>query len=142
MDEGEAAAQHHGNCSTCDALMLPELVRVHSARGARDIALVAVEKLEAIALDSCSLAWTAMAKQARGRYLKAVGDQEAAGVVLCEAEEAYATYGDVYEAARCRLARSQVVSTPKLASDLESSARKTLTRLGVLRIEGESTGSF
>lgn len=134
LEQGHDEARRHGNCVTCTALLLPESVRVHLAMGRHDAARKAADELEALSETYGSRAWLAMSRHARGRCLLASGDLAGAEAALQEAEEAYADYGDVYEAARCRMARAQAASDPEVAVP----ARETLTRLGAERVEDES----
>jgi tetratricopeptide (TPR) repeat protein len=130
IQEGRDEAERHGNCLTCSALLLPESVRVQLAHARFPDALVDVERLEQIAAEYGSKAWTAMAKQARGRYLLATGDLEGAGPALLGAEEAYAAYGHIYEAARCQALRARVAADQDEARALDEAARRTMTALG------------
>lgn len=134
LEQGHDEARRHGNCVTCSALLLPESVRVHLAMERLEAAHRAADQLETRAETYESRAWLAMSRHARGRCLLASGDLAGAEAALKEAEEAYADYGDVYEAARCRLARAQAASDPEVAVP----ARETLKRLGIDGIEGET----
>ena len=134
---GHNEVQRHGNCVTCNGLLLPESVRVHLAMGRHDRAQEAAARLEATADKYGSRAWVAMARHARGRCLLATGELAKAETTLKEAEEAYAEYGDLYEAARCRVARALAISEPERQSEVAAPARETLKRLGTERVEGE-----
>lgn len=139
LEQGHEEARRHGNCVTCSGLLLPESVRVHLAMGRYEAAGEAADKLEAMAQIYGSRAWLAMSRHARGRRLLAMGDCVGAEAALKEAEEAYTDYGDLYEAARCRIARSHAVADPKQQAELAALAHDTLKRLGAERIEGESS---
>jgi ATP/maltotriose-dependent transcriptional regulator MalT len=75
LAEGMATARRHGNCLTCNALLLPEAVRVDLARGDLDAADGSAKELEAIAAKFGSRAWVAMACQARARVDAARGER-------------------------------------------------------------------
>ena len=137
LEQGHDEARRHGNCVTCNGLLLPESVRVHLAMGRHQAAHEDADKLEAIAATYESRLWSAMARHARGRCLLASGELAGADAALKEAEEAYADYGDVYEAARCRVARALAISDPERQSEVVAPARETLKRLGTERVEGE-----
>jgi Tfp pilus assembly protein PilF len=138
MELGLETAHRHGNCVTCNALILPESVQVHLAQKRWDDALKDVEALEATAGRFESLAWTAMAKQARGRYLVCTGEVQGGAENLKEAEEAYTEYGNLYEAARCRLARAQQATSEQEKRELQLSAEHALREIGPGFVEGES----
>ena len=137
LEQGHHEVQRHGNCFTCNGLLLPESVRVHLAMGRHDRAQEAAARLEATADKYKSRAWVAMARHARGRCQLATGELAKAETTLKEAEEAYAEYGDVYEAARCRIARALAISEPERQSEVAAPARETLKRLGTEHVEGE-----
>jgi len=133
LEQGHEEARRHGNCVTCNGLLLPESVRVHLARGRHEAAREAADKLASLAEIYGSRVWLAMSRQARGRCLLASGDRTGAEAALKEAEDAYAEYGDVYEAARCRIARAEAASDPEVAAP----ARERLKRIGAEHLEGE-----
>jgi tetratricopeptide (TPR) repeat protein len=133
LEQGQEEARRHGNCVTCSGLLLPESVRVHLAAGRHPAAREAADALQATAELYRSRAWVAMSRHARGRCLLASGDRAGAEDALKEAETAYAGYGDVYEVARCGVARAHAASDPELAAP----ARRILKRLGIDHVEGE-----
>jgi len=141
LEQGHDEARRHGNCVTCNGLLLRESVResvrVHLAMGRHEAAHEDADKLEVIAGTYESRLWSAMARHARGRCLLAGGELAGTNAALKEAEEAYAEYGDVYEAARCRVARALAISEPERQSEVVAPARETLKRLGTERVEGE-----
>ena len=137
LEQGHEEARRHGNCVTCSGLLLPESVRVNLAVGRLEAAREDANKLETLAETFGSRLWSAMARHARGRCLLADGDLAEAEAVLKKAEDAYADYGDVYEAARCRIARSLAVSDPERRAEVAAPARETLSRLGTEHVEGE-----
>jgi tetratricopeptide (TPR) repeat protein len=140
MQQGLAVARRHGNCITCNALILPESVQVHLGLGRYDEALEDVRALEETAGRYRSLAWVAMARQARGRHQAATGHADDAAQTFAAAEHAYAEYGNSYEAVRCRFARARVSSSAEEADRLWQSAQLKLHELGTTFIEGEATG--
>jgi tetratricopeptide (TPR) repeat protein len=140
MQHGLAVARRHGNCLTCNALILPESVQVHLGKGRLEEALQDVRVLEETADRFGSLAWVAMARQARGRYQVANDERDAARETFAAAESAYAEYGNRYEAVRCRLARAQVTADEAERERLWQSAQSALTELGSNFVEGQALG--
>lgn len=138
---GRVAAERHGRCVSCNALLLPEAVRVDLARGRTDQAERAVEQLETLADKYRSQAWTSMARHARGRHRLAQKDLPRARAALLDAEAAYRGYGDVYELARCQVARALATEGPE-AAQLDREAREALSALGSPFVEGEAAGAI
>lgn len=137
LEQGHEEARRHGNCVTCSGLLLPESVRVHLAMGRHQAGRDAAEELEGLADTFGSRLWGAMARHARGRCLLADGDLAEAEAVLKEAEDAFAHYGDLYEATRCRVARSMAIPEPQRREEVAAPARETLARFGTDYVEGE-----
>jgi tetratricopeptide (TPR) repeat protein len=134
MQRGHEEADAHGDCVTCAALILPESVRVYITQGQHEAARRDVERLDAIAEKYGSRAWVAMAHQAHGRYLAAFGESDDACDALTRAQQAFAAYGDSYEALRCQAARAALVG-----DDAELAAtRAALADLGSGGLEGEA----
>lgn len=100
MRHGEVTAERHGHCVTCNALLLPEAVRVRIAMGDLIAARAAAGELESIARDFASAAWRAMARQASGRLAAAQHDPAAAMAAFEEAADAYRACNAPYDAAR------------------------------------------
>lgn len=100
MRHGEVTAKRHGHCVTCNALLLPEAVRVRIASGDLAGAQGNAGELEAIARDFGSAAWRAMARQATGRVAAAQSNWDAAAAAFLESAEAYRLVSAPYEAAR------------------------------------------
>ena len=101
LETGLATAVRHGHCLTCNALLLPEAVRVALASDRMAEADRFASDLEAIALKFGSHAWRAMAKQARGRVQAARGEGALARATLAEAASLYEAIGAPYDVARC-----------------------------------------
>jgi ATP/maltotriose-dependent transcriptional regulator MalT len=135
--EAESYAKRHGQCLTCNALVLPEAVRAHVAAGRIGAASARASELEEIASRYGSRAWTAMSRQARARVLEAEGDRARARVVFAEAAAAYDAFGAAYDAARCRLgeARALAPDDPTRAELVLKEARAVITALGAAGIE-------
>lgn len=104
--EGLEAAARHGHCVTCNALLLPEAVRVRLANDDVDAAERHAGDLAHIARRFQSRAWRAMAAQARGRVLLARREGKPALEHLEEARLAFLDVDQAYEASRCRLAEA------------------------------------
>jgi DNA-binding SARP family transcriptional activator/tetratricopeptide (TPR) repeat protein len=143
LDEGLAEAARHGHCATCNALLLPEAVRVELAWGDAAAAERYAARLEEVAARFGSRAWTAMAEQARGRVLGARGDVEKAVLALERAGKTYTEIGFPYEAARCALLESTLLESgsPKnksaraRAAAVAEEAKRAFATLGAAGVE-------
>ncbi len=135
LEQGLALGRQHGNCSTCDALLLPVAVSLRIAQGD----LVAAEEfcgqLDKAAKNYGSRTWLAMAGQARGELAAAQGDFENAVVNYIEAQEGFEIAGYDYEVARCLEAlanarqRRNLANDTKLALDAQRDANQIFRRL-------------
>lgn len=139
LEEGLAEVARHGHCSTCNALLLPEAVRVELAfEHLREAEQHAVQ-LERVAERFGSRAWTAMARCARGRVLAARGEQPAALAALEAAGKDFAELGHAYEAARVLLLRSRLKAAlpgdEAAARQLAEQAAAALAALGATTLE-------
>jgi predicted negative regulator of RcsB-dependent stress response len=94
----------HGNCATCNALVLPAAISLRIAQGATQQAEKFCQQLEQAADEYASHIWVAMARQSRGEILAAQNESEEAVKSYEEAYKAYQAAGHEYEAARCLLA--------------------------------------
>jgi predicted negative regulator of RcsB-dependent stress response len=137
LEEGLAEAARHGHCATCNALLLPEAVRVELAWDHIDQAERYAERLCDVAERFGSRTWTAMAEHARGRVLAARGETDGAFDALERARQAYGEVGFPYEAARCVMAQSRLLETaPRRgkasarSTALADEARRTFATLG------------
>ena len=139
LQEGLAEAARHGHCATCNALLLPEAVRVELAFGNVREAEAYAKTLEDVAERFGSRAWTAMATHARGRVLAARGEADAAFDAFERARGAFEEAGSPYEAARCVMAQSRLLEkkakTKTRASTLADAARGVLASLGAADLE-------
>jgi hypothetical protein len=98
LREASALAARHGECAVCAALFLPELVRLHLARGRVPDAAASAGELEALAARHGGRGLGAVASASRGRVLLAEGRaEEARGVLLAAGR----LHDAIYEAARC-----------------------------------------
>ncbi len=138
LEEGLYAAKRHGHCVTCNALLLPEAVRVSLAH--EDVAAAAAyaTELEKIASGFSSALWSAMAGHARGRVLLAQRKHKQAADCLETARRSYEALGQDYERARCQRDLADALSRRKgeqfraRANDLEADTRAILTTLGAV----------
>jgi tetratricopeptide (TPR) repeat protein len=132
LSEGLEAQRRHGDCVTCNALLLPEVVRAEIALGRVDAAEASCARLQRIAADFDSQVWTAMAAQAQGRVLLARGHRQPAFDALERARSAYAEVAQPYEVARCLAAQAVCVagSDPAAARGLDDQARTLFASLG------------
>ena len=138
MRHGELAAKRHGHCVTCNALLLPEAVRVRIASGDRAGAAVNAEELESIARDFGSRAWRAMARQASGRVAAAARDWPAAADAFTESADAYRASGAPYETARSLRCAAEALRhiDPSRAAAAEAEATELLRAVGAPGVEG------
>jgi tetratricopeptide (TPR) repeat protein len=119
LEQGLALGQHHGNCSTCDALLLPVAVSLRTAQGDLVAAEEFCHKLDKAANDYGSRTWVAMAQQARGELAAALGDLEDAIINYVEAHRGFEIAGYDYEAARCLEALANVRNRRDQADDVK-----------------------
>lgn len=133
---GLAMGERHGNCATCDALLLPVAVSVRVAQGDLAAAEAFCQQLEHAAERYASRAWVAMARQSRGELAAAQGDLERALACYSEAHAAYTTAGNTYEAARCLAATAELRLAHCAPGDTEAAraaheeAQQAFARLG------------
>jgi predicted negative regulator of RcsB-dependent stress response len=105
---GLAMSQRHGNCATCNALLLPAAVSLRIAQGETQQAEQFCEELDAAAEKYASKMWVAMAKQARGELLASQNHMEEAQKRFQEAYDRYQSAGHKYEAAVCLQAMAEL----------------------------------
>jgi ATP/maltotriose-dependent transcriptional regulator MalT len=129
LREGLDAARRHGHCVTCNALVLPEAVRVELELGNTEAASEHAHELEETAASFESAAWLAMSSQARARVLLARGEHDAAADKFTAARDGFASVDQPYEAARCELGRIRSVRGD------EAAARATFASLGAAGVE-------
>jgi len=98
---GLEMSRRHGNCATCDALLLPAAVSLCVLQRRLEQAEEFCRQLEEAADQYASRMWVAMARQARGELLSAQNRLEEALEKYEEAYRAYQAAGHDYEAARC-----------------------------------------
>lgn len=133
---GLAMGERHGNCATCDSLLLPAAVSVHVAQGNLAAAETFCRQLEAAAEEYASRTWVAMARQTRGELAAAEGNLDEALACYTEAHEAFEVADNVYKAACCRAATAELLETRGAPGDAEAAtrargeARQVLERLG------------
>ncbi|MFL5261632.1 MAG: transcriptional regulator, partial [Anaeromyxobacteraceae bacterium] len=101
LREASALSARHGACAVCAALFLPELARVHLARGRVADAAACAADLEDIAARHGGRGLGAVACAARGRVLLAEGRTGEGRAVLLAAARLHDDGGARYEAARC-----------------------------------------
>ena len=136
LEEGLFEAKRHGHCVTCNALLLPEAVRVALATEDIKAARRYANELEEIASDFESEAWVAMASHGTGRVLLAERKSKQAVEKLERARNAYQNIGQGYERARSQLDLAKAVSMSNakgqkaLAKQLEAEAHEILRELG------------
>ncbi|MDX1600479.1 MAG: hypothetical protein R3191_03080 [Anaerolineales bacterium] len=136
LERGLTMGERHGNCSTCDALLLPVAVSLRLAQDRVTEAGEFAEELRQAAEEYASRVWRAMSNRAQGELKIACGEPEAAIGSLERAQELYEHTGNTYEAARsqvllaeARRLRDQPGDEQQAAEEL-SSAQESLERLG------------
>ncbi len=107
---GLAMSERHGNCATCDALLLPIAVSVRVAQNDLAGAALFSDRLDTAAEEYGSQMWRAMAHQSRAELLAAQGNMEKAVLYYENAHRDFLEAGNQYEAGRCleTLARLRV----------------------------------
>jgi ATP/maltotriose-dependent transcriptional regulator MalT len=133
LANGMEMARRHGDCVTCSALLLPEVVRAHIALGQLEAADASCEQLQRTAADFDSRVWDAMALQCRGRVLLTRGDTVAAAEVLARAARSYETAEQPYEVARCLALQARCADAGAAAAGAR--ARDLLAELGAAGLE-------
>jgi ATP/maltotriose-dependent transcriptional regulator MalT len=131
---GDEVARRHGHCVTCNALLLPEAVRVCLSTGRADEAEQHAFALEAAARQIGGRAWSAMATLARGRLEAHRGDRTAARGSLERSRKVFLEMEDEYDAARCLLLQAQLGGAA--ANGLNSEAEAAFARLGAAPRDG------
>ena len=116
-------SERHGNCTTCNALLLPVAVSVRVAQGRLESAGEFCRKLESAASDYGSRTWVAMACQAQGELATARGEYNAALLAFDEAIHNFRQAAFDYEAARCLTAAADVRSRRAAPGDAEKAAQ-------------------
>jgi len=105
---GLTMSERHGNCTTCDALLLPVAVSVRVAQDELAEAAEFCRRLEQEAAGYGSQTWIAMARKARGELAAARGEHDAALEAFDKAIRGFRQAGFDYEAARCLSAAADV----------------------------------
>jgi predicted negative regulator of RcsB-dependent stress response len=108
LELGMAMSARHGNCTICDALLLPAAVSVRVAQDDLAAAETFCRQLDVAAEQYASRMWVAMARQARGELAAAQGAIDAAIVCYDEAYAAYTAANNAYAAAHCLAAATHV----------------------------------
>lgn len=116
-------SERHGNCATCDALLLPVAVSVRVAQGELAAAAEFCRQLEEAAADYGSRTWVAMACQAQGEVAAARGEYDVALEAFKEAIEGFRQAAFDYEAARCLSAAADVRRQRSAPGDREEAAQ-------------------
>jgi len=132
---GLAMGERHGNCATCDSLLIPAAVGVRVAQ--RDFAAAEAfcRKMDEAAEKYASRVWIAMARQSRGELAAARGDIDEALAHYTEAHAAYSAAGNEYEAARCLEVmadlrrRRSAAGDAQIAQSAQAEARSIFERL-------------
>ena len=105
---GLSMSERHGNCSTCDALLLPVAVSVRAAQNDLEQAELFSQRLDAASNEYGSQMWRAMADQSRAELLSAQGKIEDAIACYKDAQRGFLEAGNRYEATRCEEAQEKL----------------------------------
>lgn len=119
---GLKTSQRHGNCSTCDALLLPVAASVHLAQGNLEAATDFCRRLHEAAADYGSRTWIAMARQVQGAVAAERGAHDEAIRAYSRATRGFRQAGFDYEAARCQSAVSELWAQRGAPGDKEKAA--------------------
>jgi predicted negative regulator of RcsB-dependent stress response len=117
LNLGLAMSKRHGNCTTCDALLLPIAVSTRVAQGAFARAEDFCRQLDMAADQYGGHTWMAMAQQARGELAAAQDRLKEAISHYTAAYEAFKLAAHRYEAARCL---SAIATNHRKCGDLEN----------------------
>jgi tetratricopeptide (TPR) repeat protein len=127
LELGLAMSARHGNCTICDALLLPAAVSVRVAQGDLAAAETFCRQLDAAAEQYASRMWVAMAR----------GDIDAALRAYAEAQTGFAATAHAYESARCLATAATLRLRRGTPDDLElvgaaqAEAQRIFDQLGV-----------
>ena len=108
LNLGLTMSERHGNCSTCNALLLPAAVSVRIAQGDLDQAEMFSRRLETAAQEYGSQMWKAMADQSRAELFAAQGDTETSIRYYERARKGFGEAGNHYEELRSERALDQL----------------------------------
>jgi tetratricopeptide (TPR) repeat protein len=120
---GDLHAARHGHCVTCNALLLPEAVRVALRSGYVDDADARTHALEMAADEFGSQAWRAMARMSRGRVLAAQGRRTEAATAFADARVAWTAVDASYDAARCAAEEARLSGDETLGTQAQTTFR-------------------
>ncbi len=98
---GLTASEAHGQCGTCESLLLPVAVSIRVAQGDLTGAEAFSDQLDEAATRYGTRIWLALAAQARGALAAARGELEAAVDCFKEAHAGFQAAGNEYEAGQC-----------------------------------------
>ncbi|MCB0210899.1 MAG: AAA family ATPase [Anaerolineae bacterium] len=101
---GLAASEAHGQCGTCESLLLPVAVSVRIAQGDLMGAKTFADRLDEAATRYSSRTWLALATQARGKLAAARGEIEMAENYFKEALAGFQAADNEVEAVQCQAA--------------------------------------
>jgi len=141
LANGLEAMRRHGKCVTCNALLLPEVIRASLFLDKLEVAETSLAKLNEISEKFDSHVWTAMACQAEGRVRRHKGDFESAAQAFEHARRDFLAVEQPYEAARSTLLLAKSVrecARPKEADKLLGEARDMFRDLGAPGTEDAS----
>ena len=117
---GLSMSARHGNCATCDALLLPVAISARIAQGDFAGAETFCRQLDKAAAEYASHLWVAMARQSCGELAAAQGNLDEALNAYAEALAGFRSAGNDYEAARCLAAVASIRLSRNTAGDQEA----------------------
>lgn len=119
---GLTMSERHGNCATCDALLLPVAISLRVAQGDLSAAETFCRQLDEAADKYASRMWVAMARQSRGELARAQGKLDDALRYYAKSQADFTTAGNKYEAARCLDAAASISLALGTPGDLETAS--------------------
>lgn len=133
LELGLSMGKRHGNCATCDALLLPAAVSVRVTQKDFVAAEDFCDRLDQAAKQYASQMWVAMAHQARAELAEARGNPDDAIDYYRSAHDAFMKAGHDYEAARCLQALASVYANRNLMDDKQKARDASLQSEAILK---------
>lgn len=133
LDLGLSMKERHGNCATCNGLLLPAAVAVRCTQDRLEEAHSFSMDLNAAAREYQSQAWVAMAHQTQAVLEVARNNFIGAVSLYRQASDEFEAAGNRYEAARCLLAAASLDEGLRENPQVME-AQQFLDSLGILKI--------
>ncbi len=120
---GLEMSERHGNCTTCDALLLPVATSIRIAQNDLPAATKFCQRLAKAAVNYGSRMWIAMARQVEGELATAHNKHNEALRAFNKASRGFRQAGFDYEAARCLSAAADVRRQRDAPGDRQKAAQ-------------------